>query len=186
MWDRSITSGYQSFPLLQQLQMQGTKQYIQFPCVLSEIFCHQYTKFGKQFIFNTLVRSCLTLHPIHLENSKSTGLLENGEVRSLPITARQRNQTARTASCPHPISQGHRADQHSCPDNLPVLLSGGNLNQNTATVALGVTGVITAVSAASEPVTTKATETQPGLCLSSAWLFFTLCVPEPVTALHRR
>lgn len=88
MWDTSITSSYQNFPLLQQLQIQGTKKYIQFPCVLSKILCNQYTKFGKQLILNTVAYSGLRLHPIHLENSKSTGLFEKGEVRSLPTTAR--------------------------------------------------------------------------------------------------
>lgn len=169
MWDRSIPSGYQNFPLLQQLQTWGTKKYIQFPRVLSEILCNQYTKSGKQFILNTGVCSCLRLHPIHLENSTSTGLLGKGEVSSLPTTASQRNQSARSpeiktwlllkaAHTPCPGAQSH---QDSCSDHPCHAVSGSNGSQPTATGALWITMVTVALGEPVEPVTTKPTNPSP-------------------------
>lgn len=138
-------------------------------------------------ILNTVVCSGLRLHPIRLENSKSTGLLEEEEVRSLPNNVRTPEiKTWLLLKAVHtPFFKGTELTRTAPLTSLPMLPSGSNRNQRIATVALCIIMVIMAVWEALELVTTKPTKTQRGLGLSSVWLFFTLSAPKPVTALHR-
>lgn len=153
MGDRSITMATKTFHCYNNCKHREQRNTSRFHGFYLKIFVAS-TKFGKQFILNTVVCSCLRLHPIHLENSKGTGLLEKGEVRSLPITASQRNQATTTPevktwpllkAAHTPCLRGTELTRTAPLTISATLLSWSNLDQLIATGALCITMVTMAV-----------------------------------------